>query len=185
MVRAFNDNLPFDDFITWQLAGDLLETSSMEQQVATGFVRMNPTTAEGGVIPAEFQAKNNFDRVETLGTVFLGMSMVCARCHTHKYDPIPQQEYYELMAFFNSTSENPLDGNAYVYGPVLQVPENQRLEGMARAAGAERRTAQCRWNDRFRGLGARAGNGSLGSRSVETEQASGSPCRASIAGNHG
>ena len=126
MVRAFNDNLPFDDFITWQLAGDLLETSSMEQQVATGFVRMNPTTAEGGVIPAEFQAKNNFDRVETLGTVFLGMSMVCARCHTHKYDPIPQQEYYELMAFFNSTSENPLDGNAYVYGPVLQVPENQR-----------------------------------------------------------
>jgi len=126
VVRAFNDNLPFDDFITWQLAGDLLETPSMEQQVATGFVRMNPTTAEGGVIPAEFQAKNNFDRVETLGTVFLGMSMVCARCHTHKYDPIPQQEYYELMAFFNSTSENPLDGNAYVYGPVLQVPENQR-----------------------------------------------------------
>jgi len=125
VVRAFNDNMAFDQFITWQLAGDLLPDPTLEQQLATGFVRMNPTTSEGGVIPAEFQAKNNFDRVETFGTVFLGMTMVCSRCHTHKYDPITQKEYYELLAFFNSTSENPLDGNAYLYGPTLNVPENQ------------------------------------------------------------
>ena len=93
VVRALNKNLPLDQFIEWQLAGDLLPNPTMEQLVATGFVRMNPTTAEGGVIPAEFQAKNNFDRTETLGTVFLGMTMICSRCHTHKYDPIKQTEY--------------------------------------------------------------------------------------------
>ena len=125
VVRALNKNLPLDQFIEWQLAGDLLPNPTMEQLVATGFVRMNPTTAEGGVIPAEFQAKNNFDRTETLGTVFLGMTMICSRCHTHKYDPIKQTEYYQLMAFFNSTAEGPLDGNKYEYAPVIKVPPNQ------------------------------------------------------------
>lgn len=125
VVRALNRNQPFDEFITWQLAGDLLPDPTLEQKLATGFVRMNPSTSEGGVIPAEFQAKNNFDRVETFGTVFLGMTMVCARCHTHKYDPVTHKEYYELMAFFNSTAESPLDGNSYTYGPTLQVPDNQ------------------------------------------------------------
>ncbi len=122
VIHALNNNLPLDRFITWQLAGDLLPDSTLEQRVATGFVRMNPTTAEGGVIPAEFQAKNNFDRVETLGTVFLGMSLTCARCHTHKYDPIPQTEYYGLLAFFNSTAESPLDGNKYEYAPIIKAP---------------------------------------------------------------
>jgi hypothetical protein len=122
VVFALNDNLPLDEFITWQLAGDLLPDATLAQRVATGFVRMNPTTSEGGVIPAEFQAKNNFDRTETLGTVLLGMSLICARCHSHKYDPIPQTEYYRLLAFFNSTAENPLDGNSYTYGPVVKAP---------------------------------------------------------------
>ncbi len=125
VVRALNENLPLDDFITWQLAGDLLPNPTLQQLVATGFVRMNPSTAEGGVIPDEFQAKNNFDRTETLGTVFLGMSLTCARCHSHKYDPIPQTEYYRLLAFFNSTAESPLDGNSYTYGPVHKAPQDQ------------------------------------------------------------
>ncbi|MCS1410508.1 MAG: hypothetical protein M2R45_03702 [Verrucomicrobia subdivision 3 bacterium] len=124
VVKAFNDNLPLDDFITWQLAGDLLPNPTLEQELATGYVRMNPTTAEGGAIPLEFQAKNNFDRTENLGTVFLGMTLTCARCHTHKYDPITQREYYRLFAFFNSTAESSMDGNSYVYGPVVKVPEN-------------------------------------------------------------
>jgi hypothetical protein len=124
VVKALNDNLPLDDFLVWQLAGDLLPEPTLEQRIATGFVRMNPSTSEGGAIPEEFQAKNNFDRVETLGTVLLGMSLTCARCHTHKYDPIPQTEYYRLMAFFNSTAESAMDGNAYIYGPVEQVPAN-------------------------------------------------------------
>ena len=122
VVRALNRDLPFDDFITWQLAGDLLENPTIEQMVATGYVRMNPTTAEGGAIPAEFQAKNNFDRTENFGTVFLGMTLNCARCHTHKYDPVTHQEYYKLFAFFNSTAESPMDGNAYIYPPVMKVP---------------------------------------------------------------
>ena len=122
VVHALNRNLPLNDFITWQVAGDLLPNPTLEQRVATGFVRMNPTTAEGGAIPEEFQAKNNFDRVETLGTAFLGMSLTCARCHTHKYDPIPQTEYYRLLAFFNSTAEQSMDGNQYEYAPVVKAP---------------------------------------------------------------
>jgi hypothetical protein len=133
VVRAFNDNLPFDDFLVWQLAGDKLPNPTLDQQIATGFVRMNPTTAEGGAIPEEFQAKNNFDRTETLGTVLLGMTLSCARCHTHKYDPITQTEYYRLFAFFNSTAEPPMDANAYAFGPVLEVPADD--------------AAYRRWND--------------------------------------
>lgn len=125
VVRAMNQNLPMDDFFTWQMAGDLLESPSLEQRVATGYVRLNPTTGEGGAIPDEFQMKNNFDRVETLGTVFLGMSLTCARCHTHKYDPIPQSEYYQLLAFFNNTAEPSMDRNAYEYGPTVKVPQDQ------------------------------------------------------------
>lgn len=124
VVRAFNENLPLDDFITWQLAGDLLPNPTITQKIATGFVRMNPTTSEGGAIAAEFQAKNNFDRTETLGTVMLGMTFSCARCHTHKYDPITHDEYYSLLAFFNSTAESPLDGNKYDHGPAIKAPAN-------------------------------------------------------------
>jgi len=124
VVRAFNQNQPLNEFLTWQLAGDLLPKPTIAQLVATGFVRMNPTTAEGGAIPAEFQAKNNFDRVETLGTALLGMSLTCARCHTHKYDPIPQTEYYKMMAFFNSTAEPSMDGNKYEFGPTIKAPSD-------------------------------------------------------------
>ncbi len=126
VVKAYNDNLPLDDFITWQLAGDLLPEPTLEQRVATGFIRLNPSTAEGGAIPAEFQCKNNFDRTENLGTVFLGMSLTCARCHTHKYDPISQTEYYRLLAFFNNTAEPAMDGNSYTYGDHVKAPENQQ-----------------------------------------------------------
>ena len=124
VIKAFNNNLPFDKFITWQLAGDLLPEPTLEQRVATGFVRMNPTTAEGGAIPKEFQAKNSFDRTENFGTIMLGSTMTCARCHTHKYDPVEHVEYYQLLAFFNSTSEGSMDGNRYEYAPVLKAPSN-------------------------------------------------------------
>lgn len=124
VVRAFNENLPFDKFIEWQVAGDLLPDPTLEQLLATGFVRMNPSTGEGGAIEAEFQAKNNMDRVETLGTALLGASLVCSRCHTHKYDPYTQTEYYRMMAFFNNTAEPALDKNAYRYGPTVLVPKD-------------------------------------------------------------
>ncbi len=124
VIRALNENLPMDEFITWQFAGDLLPDPTLEQLVATGYVRLNPSTSEGGAIPEEFHAKNNFDRVETLGTAFLGMSLLCARCHTHKYDPVPHEEYYRLMAFFNSTAESPMDGNKYEYKPTVKAPRD-------------------------------------------------------------
>ncbi|MFN3189303.1 MAG: PSD1 and planctomycete cytochrome C domain-containing protein [Aureliella sp.] len=132
VIRAMNNNLPLDDFIVWQLAGDLLDTPTLEQTVATGFVRMNPSTSEGGAIPAEFQAKNNFDRTENIGTVLLGLTFTCARCHTHKYDPITQTEYYEMLAFFNSTAESPMDGNKYEYGTVVRTPAD--LQGWEKRA---------------------------------------------------
>ncbi|MDB4370252.1 PSD1 and planctomycete cytochrome C domain-containing protein [bacterium] len=138
VVRAFNENLPIDDFVTWQLAGDLLPNPTITQRIATGYVRMNPTTSEGGAIPAEFQAKNNFDRTETLGTVMFGMTMSCARCHTHKYDPITHREYFSLLAFFNSTAESPLDGNKYDHGPAMKAPANPKeWEALASLNGHE------------------------------------------------
>ena len=125
VVRALNDNLPFDDFIRWQFAGDLMPSPSTDQKIATGYIRLNPTTGEGGAIPEEFQAKNSFDRAETTGTAFLGLSLTCARCHTHKYDPITHQEYFEFFAFFNNTAEHSMDGNKYEYGEHLWVPKDE------------------------------------------------------------
>ena len=116
VVRALNANQPIDEFIRFQLAGDLMPNPSEDQKIATGYVRLNPTSGEGGAIRQELQAKNNFDRVETTGTAMLGLSLTCSRCHTHKYDPITHQEYFEFLAFFNNTAEESMDRNKYVYG---------------------------------------------------------------------
>ncbi|MBC8065368.1 MAG: PSD1 domain-containing protein [Chlorobia bacterium] len=122
VVRALNEDLPFDKFTVWQMAGDLLPNPTVDQKIATGYVRMNPTTAEGGAIEEEFLAKNTFDRVDTTSTVFLGLTVACARCHDHKYDPIKQKEYYGLFAFFNSTTDQPMDGNALLPAPAMRAP---------------------------------------------------------------
>ena len=102
VVQAFNDNLPYKDFITWQLAGDLLPSASNAQKVATGFLRNNPTSNEGGIIDEDYRIKYLVDRVNTTSTAFLGLTMECAQCHDHKFDPMTQREYYELAGFFNS-----------------------------------------------------------------------------------
>lgn len=122
VVRAMNEDLPYDKFTLWQLAGDLLPNPTTEMKIATGYIRMNPTTSEGGAIEAEFLAKNTFDRVDTTSTVFLGLTVACARCHDHKFDPISQEDYFSLYAFFNSTKESPLDGNLLVPGPAMKAP---------------------------------------------------------------
>ncbi len=105
VVRAFNENLPYDQFATWQLAGDLLPDATYEQQLATGFNRNHAITQEGGVIPEEYLAEYAADRTNTFATTFLGLTVECARCHDHKYDPISQKDYYQLFAFFNNISE--------------------------------------------------------------------------------
>lgn len=137
VIRAFNANLPLNHFIQWQVAGDLYGDSLIDRKIATGFIRLNPTTGEDGSLYEEFQAVNTFDRIETLGTALLGMTLSCARCHDHKYDPISQKEYFRLFAYFNNTSEPSLDDGVYRYEPVIMVPKNsqqrQQLEVLRRA----------------------------------------------------
>lgn len=130
-VNAFNRNMPYDQFIVEQLAGDLLTNPTDEQLVATGFNRCHVTTSEGGSIKEEVLARNVFDRVDTFSTVFLGLTVGCSRCHDHKYDPITQKDYYSLYAFFNSLDASPLDGNAKAHAPVLQQPSHDQQVRLA------------------------------------------------------
>jgi len=102
VIRAFTDNMPYDQFLTEQLAGDLLPEASVSQKVATGFNRNHVLTTEGGIIEEEYHVEYVADRVHTSATVFMALSLQCARCHDHKFDPIPQREYYQFAAFFNN-----------------------------------------------------------------------------------
>ncbi|MCW5556351.1 MAG: DUF1549 domain-containing protein, partial [Verrucomicrobiae bacterium] len=108
VVDAFNRNLPYDQFLTWQLAGDLLPGATEEQILATAFNRLHRQTNEGGSIEEEFRNEYVSDRVHTMGTAFLGLTLECSRCHDHKYDPISQRDYYSLSAFFNNIDESGL-----------------------------------------------------------------------------
>jgi len=105
VISAFNDSLPYDDFLTWQLAGDLLPNATDDQRLATTFNRLHPQKVEGGSVPEEFRVEYVADRNHTFGTAMLGLTLECARCHDHKYDPISQKEYYQLFAFFNTIDE--------------------------------------------------------------------------------
>ncbi|MEM7367066.1 MAG: DUF1553 domain-containing protein [Bacteroidota bacterium] len=105
IIDAFNDNMPYDQFIHWQMAGDLIPQSAKSQILATGFNRNHQQNMEGGIVPEEFRIEYVADRTNTLGTAFLGLTMECARCHDHKFDPISQKNYYELFSFFNQVNE--------------------------------------------------------------------------------
>jgi hypothetical protein len=112
VIQAFNDNVPYDRFLLEQIAGDLLPNRTEAQLIATGFQRNNMVTHEGGTIPEENLVNYNADRVKTLGEAVLGLTLACAQCHDHKYDPLTQREYYQLFAFFNTLSDRGNDGNA-------------------------------------------------------------------------
>ena len=112
VIHAFNKNLPYDEFLTWQLAGDLLPNATKEQVLATGFNRNHPITQEGGVIQEEYRINYVLDRTNTLGKGILGLTLECARCHDHKYDAISQKNYYELFSFFNQVDEKGLQMDA-------------------------------------------------------------------------
>ena len=132
VIRAFNDNMPFDRFVTEQTAGDLLQERNFFTQVATGFNRNHRINSEGGSIPDEWIVEYVADRVETMGTVFLGLTLNCARCHDHKYDPISQKDFYRLFAFFNGIDEAGLGPNNGNSPPFIPVPKNwPTLSGMA------------------------------------------------------
>jgi hypothetical protein len=105
VIKAFNENLPFDDFVTWQIAGDLLPGATDEQIIATAFNRLHQQESEGGSVEEEYRVEYVADRVQTFSTAFLGLTMECARCHDHKYDPITHRDYYSLFAFFQNIDE--------------------------------------------------------------------------------
>jgi len=153
VIAALNRDMPFDRFAIEQLAGDLLPNSSLDQQIATGFHRNTLVNEEGGTDPEQFRVEAVVDRVSTTGVAFLGLTLGCARCHDHKYDPISQREFYQLFAVFNNADE-----------PALQVPSDQQAKEMpalaAEIAQAEKRlaevdtnagTRQAEWEKRFAG----------------------------------
>ncbi len=160
VIGALNKNMPFDQFATWQLAGDLLPNATKEQKLATAFLRLGKRTNENGAIDEEYRVEYAVDRAVTIGTGFLAMTVGCARCHDHKYDPIPTKDFYSLTGFFNSTDEPGFyaPGRTGVTpGPTLQWADaatekkiadaqaeirrrETRLPACARAGGPRRRS---------------------------------------------
>jgi len=127
VLGAFNQNMPYDRFVTEQLAGDLLPGATTEQKIATGFNRCNVSTNEGGSINDEVLVRYAVDRTETMATVFMGLTLGCAVCHDHKFDPVTQKEFYRLFAFFNAAADGAMDGNILAPPPILRMatPEQE------------------------------------------------------------
>jgi hypothetical protein len=115
VIAAFNGNMPWDRFTTEQIAGDLLPGATLQQRIATGFNRNHRTTGEGGIIPEEYRVEYVADRAQTTSTVFMGLTLGCARCHDHKYDPLTQKDFYRLFAYFNQIPDE--KGFTWNYGP--------------------------------------------------------------------
>jgi hypothetical protein len=146
VIDAFNRNMPFDQFTIEQLAGDLLPGATLAQKIASGFNRNHMINYEGGAIPAEYQTAYIVDRVNTTGTVWLGLTIGCAQCHDHKFDPISQREYYQLYAFYHNVAESGLDGKKGNAAPMLKLPtadQQARRDRLVQSIAAlERRLAE-------------------------------------------
>ncbi len=126
VIAAFNRNLPYNEFITTQLAGDLLPSPTLEQMIATGFNRNHVISSEGGIIDEEYRVEYVADRVNTTSLAWLGLTMICARCHDHKFDPISQRDFYRLFAFFNNVDEHGEDGRIANAAPLLRAPTDEQ-----------------------------------------------------------
>jgi hypothetical protein len=146
VIEAYNRNLPFDQFTIEQIAGDMLPQPTLEQRIATGFNRNHRLNAEGGIIPEEYAVEYVVDRVDTTATVWLGLTLACARCHDHKYDAITQKEFYQVFAYFNNVPER---GKAVKYGnspPMIAAPSREQQARLVKLqkelADAEREFAK-------------------------------------------
>lgn len=130
VINAFNKNMPYNKFVTDQLAGDLIPDASIEQVLATGFNRNHKITYEGGVIPEEYRVEYVEDRITTFGTAFLGLTLECARCHDHKYDPISQKAHFSFFSFFNNIDEDGLvnGGSGVIPKPYITITEKEKNE---------------------------------------------------------
>jgi hypothetical protein len=122
VIKAFNRNMPYDQFTIVSLAGDLLPNATLDAQIGSGFNRCNITTSEGGAIDEEYAVLYTRDRTETTSQVWMGLTAGCAVCHDHKFDPLSQREFYEMAAFFNNTTQKPMDGNVKDTPPIEHVP---------------------------------------------------------------
>ncbi len=135
VVRALNDDLPFDQFTIWQLAGDLLPDATTDQKIASGFNRNHLLNGEGGAIPEEQRFVNLFDRIDTTATTWLGLTMACAQCHDHKYDPITQRDYYSLLDAFNRVPESGVperqSARIRVAAPFIELPTEKNKRRIA------------------------------------------------------
>jgi len=131
VIRAFNDNKPFDQFTVEQLAGDLLPDATVDQKVASGFNRNHMINYEGGAIAEEYHYAYLVDRVNTTATVWLGLTMACSQCHDHKYDPLSKTDYYKFLAFFNNVPESGLDGNRGNASPTLKLATPEQSQRLA------------------------------------------------------
>lgn len=129
VIHAFNQNLPYDQFLTWQLAGDMLPNATKEQILATAFLRNHKYTEEGGVIPEEYRITYLVDKTNTVSKGILGVTLECAQCHDHKYDPFTQADYFSMLAFFNNTKEQGYEGDVSVSKPaktpVLRISDTE------------------------------------------------------------
>jgi hypothetical protein len=128
VIRAFNLNMGFDRFTIEQIAGDLLENRTLDQQIASGFHRCGISTNEAGIIVDEVEAIYAKDRVDTTSTVFLGLTLGCATCHDHKFDPLSQKDFYSMAAFFRNTTQNTMDDNIPDTPPIVVVPREEDRE---------------------------------------------------------
>jgi hypothetical protein len=142
VIEAFNKNLPYDQFIVQQIAGDLLPNATIDQKIATGFNRNHPINFEGGAIPEEYQVAYVADRVDTTSTAMLGLTLRCSQCHDHKFDPLSQKDYYRFYAFFNTIAENGLDGQNGNAAPSIKAPLPGQMEQLEQFAKEVARTEQ-------------------------------------------
>jgi hypothetical protein len=133
VIDAYNADMPYDRFLTAQLAGDLLPDATLDDRIATGFCRNHVINSEGGIIDEEYRVEYVADRVRTLGLAFMGLTLECARCHDHKYDPVSQRDYYQLFAAFNQVDEHGEDGRVANARPLLRAPtvaQQRQLAGL-------------------------------------------------------
>ena len=143
VIHAFRENLPYDQFIRQQLAGDLMPRATELQKIATGFLRNSMNTHEGGTIAEEYRVARIADQIDTVSTAFMGLTMKCSQCHDHKYDPIPQEDYYRFFAFFNTSSEpgkGATNGNTKPFlqvSPILHNPDEFKQAIQERIAALE------------------------------------------------